>query len=197
VRLLRVLETRVYEPLGSTKQVSTNARVITATHRDLGRLVQQGKFREDLYYRINVMKLSLPPLSEREEDIPYLVDHFVERFNHLKGKQIVGLSQEAMAALMLHHWPGNVRELENAIEHAFVLCQEELIQLRHLPTHLVPEDRAMLVPTGLTLKEVEQRTIQEALQRNQGKKVKTARELGIDKNTLRRKIRRLGIIEPH
>jgi len=197
VRLLRVLETRVYEPLGSTKQVSTNARVITATHRDLERLVQQGKFREDLYYRINVMKLSLPPLSEREEDIPYLVDHFVERFNHLKGKQIVGLSQEAMAALMLHHWPGNVRELENAIEHAFVLCQEELVQLRHLPTHLVPEDRAMLVPTGLTLKEVEKCTIQEALQRNQWKKVITARELGIDKNTLRRKINRLGIIEPH
>jgi len=196
VRLLRVLEARVYEPLGSTKQVSTNARVITATHRDIEKLVQQGKFREDLYYRINVMKVSLPPLSEREEDIPHLADHFVERFNHLKGKQIVGLSQEAMAALMLHHWPGNVRELENAIEHAFVLCQEELIQLRHLPTYLVPEDVAMLVPTGLTLKEVEKRTIQEALQRNQWKKVKTARELGIDKNTLRRKIKRLGVVGP-
>lgn len=197
VRLLRVLEARVYEPLGSTKQVSTNARVITATHRDMEKRVQKGKFREDLYYRINVVKLSLPPLSERMEDIPPLVDHFVERFNHLKGKQIVGLSQEAMATLMLHHWPGNVRELENAIEHAFVLCQEELIHLRHLPTHLVPEDRAMLVPTGLTLKEVEKGTIQEALQRNQWKKVMTARELGIDKNTLRRKIKRLGIIEPH
>ena len=129
--------------------------------------------------------------------LPPLVDHFVERFNHLKGKQIVGLSQEAMAVLMLHHWPGNVRELENAIEHAFVLCQEELIHLRHLPIHLVPEDLAMLVPTGLTLKEVEKHTIQEALQRNQWKKVITARELGIDKNTLRRKINRLGIIEPH
>ena len=196
VRLLRVLEARVYEPLGSTKEVSTNARVITATHRDMERLVQHGKFREDLYYRINVMKLSLPPLSEREEDIPYLVDHFVERFNHLKDRQIVGLSQEAMAALMLHHWPGNVRELENTIEHAFVLCQDELIQLRHLPAHLVPKDRAMLVPTGLTLKEMEKRAIQQALQRNQWKKVKTARELGIDKNTLRRKIKRLGIAEP-
>ena len=195
VRLLRVLEQRVYEPLGSTKQASTNARVITATHRDMDKRVQEGKFREDLYYRINVVKIVLPPLSERKEDIPLLVDHFVERFNHLKGKQIMGLSQEAMAALMLHHWPGNVRELENAIEHAFVLCQEELIHLRHLPMHLVPEDRAMLVPTGLTLKEVEKRTIQEALQRNQWKKVITARELGIDKNTLRRKIKRLGIIE--
>ena len=197
MRLLRVLEQRVYEPLGSTKQTSTNARVITATHRDIEKLVQEGKFRDDLYYRINVVKIMLPPLSERKEDIPPLVDHFVERFNHLKGKQIVGLSQEAMAVLMLHHWPGNVRELENAIEHAFVLCQEELIHLRHLPIHLVPEDLAMLVPTGLTLKEVEKHTIQEALQRNQWKKVITARELGIDKNTLRRKINRLGIIEPH
>ncbi len=197
MRLLRVLEQRVYEPLGSTKQASTNARVITATHRDLERLIQEGKFREDLYYRINVVKIVLPPLSERKEDIPLLVDHFVERFNHLSGKKIVGLSQEAMAALMLHHWPGNVRELENAIEHAFVLCQEELIHLRHLPIHLVPQDLAMLVPTGLTLKEVEKRAIQEALQRNQWKKVITARELGIDKNTLRRKIKRLGIIEPH
>ena len=196
MRLLRVLEAKVYEPLGSTKEVSTNARVITATHRNMERLVQEGKFREDLYYRINVMKLSLPPLSEREEDIPYLVDHFVERFNRLKGKQIVGLSQEAMAAVMLHHWPGNVRELENTIEHAFVLCQEELIHLRHLPMDVVPKDRALLLPTGFTLKEVEKRAIQDALQRNQWKKVKTARELGIDKNTLRRKIRRLRIIEP-
>ena len=197
MRLLRVLEQRLYEPLGSTKHVITNARVITATHRDLEKLVQEGKFRDDLYYRINVVKIMLPPLTERKEDIPLLIDHFVERFNNLKGKQIVGLTQEAMAALMLHNWPGNVRELENAIEHAFVLCQEELIHLRHLPIHLIPEDQAMLVPTGLTLKEVEKRTIQEALQRNQWKKVKTARELGIDKNTLRRKIKRLSIIEPH
>ncbi|MBW2020660.1 MAG: sigma 54-interacting transcriptional regulator [Deltaproteobacteria bacterium] len=197
VRLLRVLEQKVYEPLGATKALKTNARVIAATHRNMEEMVQQGRFREDLYYRINVVKLSLPPLSERKEDIPLLVDHFIERFNHLTGKHIVGLSKDAMAVLMLQNWPGNVRELENTIEHAFVLCQEELICLSHLPPHLVPETRSMLVPTGLTLKEVEKRTIQEALQRNQWKKVITARELGIDKNTLRRKIKRLGIIEPH
>jgi len=196
VRLLRVLEQKVYEPLGSTKTVTTNARVITATHRNLEEMVQKGTFREDLLYRVNVIKLSLPPLSERKEDIPLLVDHFVERFNHLTGKEILGPTHESMAALMLHHWPGNVRELENAIEHAFVLCQDELIHLSDLPAHLVPENHAMVVPGGLTLKEVERRAIQEALQRNDWKRVVTARELGIDKNTLRRKIKRLGIVEP-
>ena len=196
VRLLRVLEKKVYEPLGSSESVPANARVVTATHRNLEEMVEQGRFRDDLYYRINVIKLSLPPLGERKEDIPLLVDHFVQRFNHLSGKMILGLSQEAMAALMLHDWPGNVRELENAVEHAFVLCTEELIHLRHLPTHLVPADRSVVVPGGLTLKEAEKRTIQEALQRNEWKRVATARELGIDKNTLRRKIKRLGITVP-
>ena len=196
VRLLRVLEDKIFEPLGSTKPVKTNARVITATHRNLERRVREGRFREDLYYRINVIKLSLPPLSERKEDIPLLVDHFVNRFNRLAGREIIGLSQEAMAALMLHPWPGNVRELENTIEYSFVMCPGELIQLKHLPTHLVPKNRSVLMPTTLTLKEMEKRTIQEALERNQWKKIKTARELGIDKNTLRRKIKRLDIFEP-
>ena len=193
VRLLRVLEEKVYEPLGSTKSLTTNAREITATHRNLDELVKQGEFREDLYYRINVIKLPLPGLSERKEDIPLLVDHFVERFNRLTGKQVVGLSQEAMAALMLHDWPGNVRELENAIEHAFVLCKGELVQLSCLPKHLVPVDDGPDLPTGMTLTEVEKRAIYEALERNRGKRVATARELGIDKNTLRRKMKRYGL----
>lgn len=190
IRLLRILEEKVYEPLGSTKSVKTNARVMAATHRNLGELVKQGIFRDDLYYRINVIKLSLPGLSERKEDIPLLVDHFVERFNRITGKQVVGLSQEAINALMLHDWPGNVRELENAIEHAFVLCQGEIIHLSDLPRHFVPSDAA----NCLTLREVEKRAIQEALARNRWKRVATARELGIDKNTLRRKIKRLGIL---
>lgn len=190
IRLLRILEEKVYEPLGSTKSVKTNARVMAATHRNLGELVKQGIFRDDLYYRINVIKLSLPGLSERKEDIPLLVDHFVERFNRITGKQVVGLSQEAINALMLHDWPGNVRELENAIEHAFVLCQGEIIHLSDLPRHFVPSDAA----NCLTLREVEKRAIQEALARNRWKRVATASELGIDKNTLRRKIKRLGIL---
>ena len=153
IRLLRVLEEKIYEPLGSTKSVATNARVMAATHRDLGELVKHGIFREDLYYRINVIKLSLPGLSERKEDIPLLVDHFVERFKRLTGKQVVGLSQESITALMLHDWPGNVRELENAIEHAFVLCQGEIIHLSDLPRHFAPTNHALSKPTGLNLKE--------------------------------------------
>ncbi|MBW1706020.1 MAG: sigma 54-interacting transcriptional regulator [Deltaproteobacteria bacterium] len=196
VRLLRVLEEKVYEPLGSTKTIRTNARVITATHRNLEELTKSGKFREDLYFRIDVIKLMLPKLSERKEDIPLLVDHFIERFNHLTGKNIMGLSQKAMAALMLYDWPGNVRELENAIEHAFVLCQSDLVRLQDLPDRLIPENDSVLVESGLTLKEIEKYTIEQALQRNQWKKMSTARELGIDKNTLRRKINRLGIDVP-
>ena len=192
-RLLRVLQEKCYEPLGSTKTVTTNARVIVATHRDLERLVKQNAFRQDLYYRINVIKLSLPPLSERKEDIPLLVDHFVEHFNATTGKQIVGLSQEAMTALMLWDWPGNIRELENAIEHAFVLCREDLIGLQYLPEPLQIETAPGEVPTGVTLKEIEKIAITEALRRNAWRKVVTAKELGIDKNTLRRKINRHAI----
>ena len=195
MRLLRVLEEKVYEPLGSTKTVPTNARVLAATHRNLEDLVETGIFREDLYFRINVIKLSLPKLSDRKEDIPLLLDHFVDHFNHLSGRHVVGLTREATAAMMLYDWPGNVRELENAIEHAFVLCQDELIRIEHLPEHIIPGDRSMLVPTGVTLKEIEKRAIETALRKNQWKKVVTARELGIDKNTLRRKILRLGITE--
>lgn len=196
VRLLRVLETKEYEPLGSNKTVTTNARVITATHRDLERLVKKGLFREDLYYRVNVVRIPIPPLSERKEDIPLLVDHFINHFNGLTNRKVVGASREAMAALMLHNWPGNVRELENAIEHAFVLCPGELIQMNHLPRRLVPKEHPFPFKAGSTLKDIEKRAILEALQQNQWKKVATARELGIDKNTLRRKIKRFGIAGP-
>ena len=196
IRLLRVVENRQYEPLGATESVHTNARIITATHRDLEKLVQEGKFREDLFFRINVVKLSLPSLAERKEDIPLLVNHFIDRFNHLNSKNVLGISQEAMAALMLHNWPGNVRELENTIEHAFVLCRKDLIRREHLPDRILPEDSTSPVLfSGLTLKEIEKRAIRRALQKNNWKKVATARELGIDKNTLRRKIQRLGIKE--
>jgi len=194
VRLLRVLEEKVFEPLGSTKTVKTNARVIAATHRNLEELTKEGRFRQDLYYRINVIRVHLPELCERKEDIPILVDHFIDRFNQLNGKRIVGISQEAMAALMLYDWPGNIRELENAIEHAFVLSQGEMILLQHLPEQLIPQDQSMPVPTGFTLQEIERRAIEQTLQRNHWKRMATARELGIDKNTLRRKIQRHGIM---
>lgn len=195
-RLLRVLEEKVYEPLGATETCASNARVITATNRDLQQLVREGNFRDDLYFRIDIVKLSLPPLSKRKEDIPLLLDHFIDQFNHLAGKKIMGISRKAVAALMLYDWPGNVRELENAIEHAFVLCLEGMIRLHHLPARVVPQGGLPSESRGLSLREAEKRTIVQALERNQWKKIATARELEIDKNTLRRKIKRLGIIEP-
>lgn len=196
VKLLRVLENKVYEPLGSTKSVKTNARVIAATNQNLEQLVKEGQIREDLYFRINIIKLSLPTLEERKEDIPVLVDHFLEKFNDLTGKEIKGLSQKALAAFMLYDWPGNVRELENAMERAFVLSQDNILHLHNLPNRMIPKKEPLLVSTGLTLREIERHSIEQSLERNQWKKMVTARELGVDKNTLRRKIIRLGITDP-
>ncbi len=196
VRLLRVLEDRSYMPLGSSKSLKADVRIITATHRDLPKLVAEGAFRTDLYYRINVVKLTLPRLAERKEDIPLLAQHFIERFNKLKEKRILGLSHEVLAVFMEHGWPGNVRELENAIEHAFILCPSGLIQPRHLPEHLQPEDQSGLLLTGMTLAEIEKRALGEALERHQWRRLATARELGIDKGTLRRKITRYGLTPP-
>jgi PAS domain S-box-containing protein len=193
VRLLRVLQHRVYEPLGSGKPVATNARIIAATHRNLGRMVKEEKFREDLYFRINVFKIVLPPLAHRREDIPLLLDCFIERFNHQKGRSVSGATREALAALLLHDWPGNVRELENAVEHAFILCRDDIIRLADLPEHLIPLGEQVKTTTGVTLQEVERIAIIQTLRRYNGKIVASARALGIDKNTLRRKMIRLGV----
>ncbi|MFO7560183.1 MAG: sigma 54-interacting transcriptional regulator [Desulfobacterales bacterium] len=196
VRLLRVLQEKKYEPLGATQSIETNARVIAATHRNLEALVEKNIFREDLFYRINVIKISLPSLRERKEDIPLLVDHFIKRQNYTTHRKILGLTQGAMAAFMLYDWPGNIRELENSIEHAFVLCRDDLLGLHHLPEQIQPRVEPFIPLKGMTLKDIERETIQQALDRNNWKKVATAKELGIDKNTLRRKIKRLEIIEP-
>lgn len=192
VRLLRVFQEHMYEPLGSSQPVPTNARIIAATHRNLEQLVQEEKFRDDLYYRINVFKLVLPPLAERKEDIPLLIEFFIERFNNRKGRSVVGVSKKAMSALMMHDWPGNVRELENAVEHAFIMCRNDIIELEDLPDYLAPVQESTVF-SGKTLRDIEQFAILQALHRNRGKKTAAARELGIDKNTLRRKMLRLGI----
>jgi sigma-54 dependent transcriptional regulator, acetoin dehydrogenase operon transcriptional activator AcoR len=196
VGLLRVLEERTYMPLGSSRTMKADVRIVTATHKDLGRLVEERTFRKDLYYRINVVKLRLPRLAQRKEDIPLLAEHFIARFNKLQDKKILGLSYETLAIFMNHDWPGNIRELENAIEHAFILCSAGLIQPRHLPEHLRPEHQAGPLFTGLTLAEIEKRALWEALERNSWRRLATARELGIDKNTLRRKIKRFGLTPP-
>ena len=159
MRLLRVVENRTYSPLGATTSLRMDARVIAATHRNLKEMIGNGQFREDLYFRINVVGLRLPPLVERKEDIPLLVDHFIERFNTITGKQIVGISQDALAALALYDWPGNVRELENAIEHAFVLCLNGLIRLAHLPEQIQPQKEPLYLPTEKTLKAIEKQAM--------------------------------------
>ena len=194
VRLLRVLQEREYEPVGASAPVKANVRVVCATNSDLDELVRVGTFRRDLYYRVNVVGLHVPPLRERRDDIPLLVEHFVAHFNRLRGKDIPGVSPEVMAHFMAHDWPGNVRELENAIEHAFVLCPGGLVDLAHLPAPF--RSREAATPTGTNLADIERRAIEEALERNDWKKLATARELGINKTTLWRKLKKLNIAIP-
>ncbi|MEO0069652.1 MAG: sigma-54 dependent transcriptional regulator [candidate division WOR-3 bacterium] len=198
VRLLRVLQERMYEPLGGTESVKTNVRVVVATNRNLAQLVEEGKFRSDLYYRINVVRLTLPPLRERKEDIPLLVEHFITEDNHLRVKAITGVTPETMQILMAHNYPGNVRELENIIEHAFVVCEGGLIEPTHLPEFLKPSDLSVAPApsTALTLKELEKQFILETLRRHNWNRLAAARALGIHKTTLFRKIKSLGLKLP-
>ena len=197
-RLLRVLQERVFEPLGSVEPLETDVRVIAATNKDLSKLVRKGTFREDLFYRINVIRLKLPPLRDRREDVPLLVDRFVSKFNRLQNKDVVGVSEETLAILMEYDFPGNVRELENIVEHAFVLCQVGLIEPQHLPPSL--KDAAdVRVPRGKgvrTLKALETLHIMDAVRRHGGNRTAAAKELGINPSTLFRKIKSLGIELP-
>ena len=194
VKLLRVLQTKTYEPLGSNVPVKTDVRIIAATNRNLEEMVRKGTFREDLYYRLNVVKIDLPPLRERMEDLPLLVEHFIQKFNEQRDRDVKGISEEALSVLMRHEYPGNIRELENIIEYAFILCHDGLILPQHLPEWLVGENVPTEGASGpLTLKEIEKRAIIEALNRNNFRKMKTCRELGISKDTLRRKLNSYGI----
>ncbi|MEJ2034043.1 MAG: sigma 54-interacting transcriptional regulator [Deltaproteobacteria bacterium] len=201
VKLLRVLQNRMYEPLGSSQPVKADVRIITATNRDLQALVEEGIFREDLYYRLNVVKIHLPPLRERKEDIPMLVDHFIRQFSTQKGKDIVGISDAALGELMRYHYPGNIRELENIIEYAFILCPGGFIQPEYLPEPFAPEAKdepppPLLLEKPQTLEEIEKQAIYQSLERNQWRRLATCRELGISKDTLRRKIQRYGLRDP-
>ncbi|MDP4978327.1 MAG: sigma 54-interacting transcriptional regulator [Desulfobacterales bacterium] len=197
VRLLRVLQDRIVEPLGAVEPLHVNVRVVAATNLNLAKLVQDGQFRDDLYYRIRVIHLVLPALRQRREDIPLLTDHIVAKFNRLQGKDIAGVSVEAMARLMEHDFPGNVRELENIIEQAFVLCRSGIIELHHLP----PELRAGLHTSTeglspMSLRTMEKLLITEILQRRSGNRKLAARDLGVDVSTLYRKIKAFGIDVP-
>jgi PAS domain S-box-containing protein len=200
VKLLRVLQEKEYEPLGATNPRRTDVRIIAATNRDLSTLISEGKFRDDLYYRLNVVKIDLPLLSQRREDIPLLIDAFIRKFNAKMGKQIAGISDQALRLLLNYGFPGNVRELENIIEHAFVLCRENLIQLDCLHRELTEgkakrEPLATLAEERSPLGRAEAEIIERTLKKYDGNRVKTARELGFDRTTLWRKIRKYGLHE--
>ena len=194
-KLLRVLQERVYEPLGSVTSMATNVRVIAATNRDLNQRVREEAFRQDLYYRVNVVRIQLPSLRTRRGDIPLLIEHFVSKFNAIQGKSIAGLSQPAMLRLMQHDYPGNVRELENIVEHAFVLCSGGLIEVSHLPPELQGLSPAETTQetADMSLQEMEAIHISDTLRRHHGNRDAAANALGIHRATLFRKIKSLGI----
>jgi len=196
VKLLRVLEEQEIEPLGSTRPIKVDVRIIAATNRDLKKAVREGKFREDLYYRLNVVSILLPPLRERQEDIPLLVRHFIKKFNKRMGKEIDSVSKEAMDALIDYAWPGNVRELENAIEHAFIYCKGRVIEVKDLPKEVIKSKG--LLEKSLTsenpLEEMEKEIILEALKYTRGDRGKVASMLKISRTTLWRKMKKYGII---
>jgi len=193
-KLLRVLQNKTYELLGGTKPVETNARLLTATNQNLASMVEDGTFRRDLYYRINVLELNLPPLRDRPEDTLPLIQYFINQLALVHEKPVRGVTPEALRVLMAHDYPGNIRELENIIEHGFVLTRGRLIDVGDLPRRLARADR-LEIPIG-SLEDCERRVILAALERNGWSRIATAQELGIHKTTLFRKMRRLGIQPP-
>jgi transcriptional regulator with PAS, ATPase and Fis domain len=192
VKLLRVLNNGEFRPLGSTRTMHTDARIVAATNADLEQAIGQGTFRQDLYYRINVVNISIPPLCERPEDIPLLVDHFLVAFRNKSGKPIDRIAPEALAMLRRSPLPGNVRELENAIEHAFVMCHGAEIKPEHLPPH-VGAETVSPESSGQSLSEKEM--IRQTLNRYDGNRSKAAAELGMHRSTLWRKMKTLGLAQ--
>ena len=192
-KLLRVLQEGTFERLGGTRTLKVDVRMVAATNKDLDQAVKAGRFREDLYYRLNVISIALPPLRDRREDIPLLAQHFVQRYAQRNAKPVEGLTREALDLLVAYRWPGNVRELENVIERAVVLAREPWIGPRDLPeaiSGLVPEARAITIPIGTPLGEVEQRLIEETLKHTGGDKTLAAKLLGITSRTIYRKLKR-------
>ena len=198
VKLLRLLQEREYEPLGSTETIKSDIRIVAATNKDLKKLVAQAKFRDDLYFRLAVVKFELPPLKDKREDIPYLVDHFINKFNAKTGKKIISVSPNVMSILMSYDFPGNIRELENIIEHGFVLCRGSIIKREHLPPELIrmeidSEVSKNIPSTPVTESIDEQNQIIATLRNCSGVISKASEELGVHRTTLWRKIKRYNI----
>jgi DNA-binding NtrC family response regulator len=195
VKLLRVLQEREFERVGSARPVRVDVRLIAATHRDLEALVREGRFRDDLYYRINVVAVTLPPLRERREDLPALIEHFVARLARKNGKPIRGLTREAREALLRYDYPGNVRELENLIERAVVLTRDEVIALADLPLAVqeAPADPGAQPGLVAAVEALERRMIRDALARSGGVQTRAAELLGISERMLRYKLKKYGL----
>jgi len=197
-KLLRVLQDGEIQPLGSTKTIHVDVRVVASTHHNMKDMVREGTFREDLFYRLKVINIDIPPLRRRKEDIPLLVEHFINTFNQRQGKNIKGVSEEVLEHLLNYDFPGNVRELENAIEHSFVLCKTDTIQLNHLPRDMREaehENDDRRAPSKSPIEHAEARTIKELLEKHHWDKGKVAEILGMHRTTLWRKMKKLGISE--
>jgi two-component system response regulator AtoC len=190
VKLLRVLQDRKVQRLGGTQAFPINARIVAATNRDLEALLREGRFREDLYYRLNVIRIEVPPLRERRADIPALAGYFVEKLNRQMGRKVRGLDADALARLSAYAFPGNVRELENRIERAYILCASELITARDLGE---PFTRAAHAPRTGSLHDQERELIERTLARHGGNRTRAAQELGISRRTLLNKIKEAGL----
>ena len=196
IKLLRFLGERTFERVGSNKTLTADVRLIAATNRNLAELVKTGTFREDLFFRLRVVELALPPLRERREDIPMLAQTFVREFAKENDKPVKDFTADAMETLMQHHWPGNVRELRTAMEHAVVLCRGDRITVRDLPAsvrepeaaRLPPDARTILQQGGLTVKEAEKQLIIRALKEANGSRTLAAQKLGMSRRTLHRKL---------
>jgi DNA-binding NtrC family response regulator len=198
VKLLRILQEREFERLGSNKTRRIDVRVLAATNVDLRAALEQGRFREDLYYRLNVLPINIPPLRDRKEDIPFLARHFVRKLAPELGSPAIEIGQSAMQKLISYHWPGNVRELENVVERSLVLGTGETlgpedIRLDMGPTPARAAGPGTFLPEGLTLDEYEQSMIREALKRANGNKSQAARLLGLTRNALRYRLSQMGV----
>ncbi|MFA5570946.1 MAG: sigma-54-dependent transcriptional regulator [Sphaerochaetaceae bacterium] len=191
VKLLRVLQERQFERLGGEKTITVDVRLIAATNRNLRKEVEEGRFREDLFYRLNVIHLEVPPLRERKEDIPLLMSHFLELYNERNNREVTGFSSRAKAAMLAYDWPGNIRELGNCVESSIVLTSNTLIEFDDLPANIrnASHEERVVIPVGTTIEQAEKSLIMATLGQFGGNKSKTADVLGIARKTLHRKIK--------
>ncbi|HDM89976.1 MAG TPA: hypothetical protein ENG67_02070, partial [candidate division WOR-3 bacterium] len=193
VKLLRVVEEHEFEKLGGTSTVKVDVRIIAATNRNLEEEVKKGNFREDLYYRLNVLSIELPPLRERRDDIPLLIEHFIDTLNKKRRKDVIGIDEEALRILCSYRWPGNIRELQNVLEYVFVQINSRVIGVEHLPPYLRERGKDMEISS---IAEMEEKLIRKALAETGGNKNRAARLLGIPRTTLWRKMKKYGISVP-